>query len=82
LFWSALRRWGERAVGTGILTIADIRNGDPVACTLLRGTISHTPESQSPEQYPTPVVHGAESSYTRRSSTIDGEGYRGTSALI
>jgi hypothetical protein len=42
LFWSALRRWGERAIGAGILTIADIRNGDPVACTLLRGTIPHT----------------------------------------
>jgi hypothetical protein len=35
LFWSALRRWGERAVAAGILTIADIRNGDPAACTLL-----------------------------------------------
>jgi hypothetical protein len=34
-FWSALRRWGERAVAAGILTIADIRNGDPAACTLL-----------------------------------------------
>jgi hypothetical protein len=34
LFWSALRRWAERAVAAGILTIADIRNGDPAACTL------------------------------------------------
>jgi hypothetical protein len=34
-FWSALRRWGDRAVATGILSIADIRNGDAEACTLL-----------------------------------------------
>ena len=33
-FWTALRRWGERAVAVGILTIADIKNGDPAACTL------------------------------------------------
>ena len=26
---------GERAIGTGVLTIDDIRNGDPAACTLL-----------------------------------------------
>lgn len=35
-FWSALRRWGERAIAAGLLTVADIRNGDPAACTLLR----------------------------------------------
>jgi hypothetical protein len=40
LFWSALRRWGERAVAAGILTITDIRNGDPAACTLLGAPIS------------------------------------------
>ena len=34
-FWSALRRWGERAVAAGILTIGDIRTGDPAPCTLL-----------------------------------------------
>ena len=33
-FWIALRRWGERAISVGILTIADIKNGDPAACTL------------------------------------------------
>jgi hypothetical protein len=27
MFWSALRRWGERAVAAGIVTIADLRNG-------------------------------------------------------
>jgi hypothetical protein len=32
-FWTALRRWGERAVAAGILTVGDIRSGDPAACT-------------------------------------------------
>jgi hypothetical protein len=27
MFWSALRRWGERAVAAGFLTIADIKGG-------------------------------------------------------
>jgi len=40
-FWSALRRWGEKAVATGMLTMGDIRNGDPAACTLLSGGSSH-----------------------------------------
>jgi hypothetical protein len=31
-FWSALRRWAERAVSAGILTVADIRNGAAPAC--------------------------------------------------
>jgi hypothetical protein len=45
-FWSALRRWGERAVAAGILTGTDIRSGDPEACTLLLGASSPatTPE--------------------------------------
>ena len=42
-FWSALRRWGERAVATEVLTIADIRNAAPAACTLLPGAISPAP---------------------------------------
>jgi len=40
LFWSALRRWGERAIAGGILTIADVRNSDPAACTLPGAAIS------------------------------------------
>jgi hypothetical protein len=36
MFWSALRRWGERAVADGSLTIADVRNGARAACTLRR----------------------------------------------
>src|SRR5258707_839483 len=45
LFWSTLRRWGARAVAAGILTIADIRNGDPAACTLTGAPISRPPAS-------------------------------------
>jgi len=45
LFWSTLRRWGARAVAAGILTIADIRNGDPAACTLPGAPISRPPAS-------------------------------------
>jgi hypothetical protein len=32
--WSALRRWGERAVAAGVLSIDAVRNGQPEACTL------------------------------------------------
>jgi|HubBroStandDraft_3_1064219.scaffolds.fasta_scaffold78727_4 hypothetical protein len=39
-FWSALRRWAERAVATGVLTIAAIRNGATGACTLPPGAVS------------------------------------------
>jgi hypothetical protein len=46
LFWSALRRWGERAVAAGILTIAEIKEGDPAACTLPGAAISPPPVSQ------------------------------------
>jgi hypothetical protein len=66
MFWSALRRWGERAVAAGILTVADIRNGDPAAGTLLQGTTPPTPENQSPEQYPMPVAPRDETPYTRQ----------------
>jgi hypothetical protein len=45
-FWSALRRWGERAVAAGILTIDDIKNANPAACTLPGARISPPPVSQ------------------------------------
>ena len=32
--WSALRRWGERAVAAGVLSIDQIRNGSLAACAL------------------------------------------------
>jgi hypothetical protein len=48
-FWSALRRWGERAVAAGILTVADIKKGDPAAYTLLpRATSVVTPQHLGP----------------------------------
>ena len=33
-FHSAGRRWAERAIASGALTVGDLRNGDPQACTL------------------------------------------------
>ena len=34
-FHTAARLWAERAIAAGVLTIADLRNGDPSACTLI-----------------------------------------------
>jgi hypothetical protein len=53
-FWSALRRWAERAVVAGALTVDHIRNCDPAACTLLPGAISPTAIPQA--QKPTPAA--------------------------
>jgi hypothetical protein len=54
MFWSALRRWGERAVAAGFLTIDAIKdvikNGDPAACTLPRTTISAPSVAEEPPQ--------------------------------
>jgi hypothetical protein len=50
MFWSALRRWGERAVAAGFLTIDAIKNGDPAACTLPRTTISPPSVAEEPPQ--------------------------------
>jgi hypothetical protein len=36
-FWSAARRWAERAVVSGFLSVDDIRNDVGKACTLLPG---------------------------------------------
>ena len=46
MFWSAVRRWGERAVAAGILTLDAIKNGNPAACTPLAGTISPVTEPE------------------------------------
>ena len=46
MFWSALRRWGERALAAGVVAISDIRSGDPASCTLPRAVISPPPVSQ------------------------------------
>jgi hypothetical protein len=47
MFWSALRRWGDRAIADGILTIADLKNGPSAACTL--GERSEPPLPLSPD---------------------------------
>jgi hypothetical protein len=59
LFWSALRRWAERALSAGVLTIADIKNGDLAACTLPGPAISPPPVSQGRVQ-PGEVLDAAE----------------------
>ncbi len=33
LFWTACRKWAERAVSLGLVSIADLK-ADPAACTL------------------------------------------------
>ena len=63
-FWSALRRWGERAVVAGILTIDDIRTGDPAACMLLWGDVSA--KSVGPSQRPSVPVAPPVALYTRQ----------------
>jgi hypothetical protein len=45
-FWSALRRWGERAVASGMLPVADLRNGTTAACTPLLSGTSSAPVSE------------------------------------
>jgi len=35
-FWTALRRWGDQAIADGVLTIAELKDGAPAACTLLQ----------------------------------------------
>jgi hypothetical protein len=44
-FWTALRHWGERAVAAGILTINDIKSGNPTARTVLARATSSAPAS-------------------------------------
>jgi hypothetical protein len=44
-FWSALRRWGERSVASGMLTVAELRNDTAAACTLLPSGNSPAPVS-------------------------------------
>jgi hypothetical protein len=42
LFWTACRKWAERAMSLGLLSVADLK-ADPAACTLLRAGISPAP---------------------------------------
>jgi hypothetical protein len=64
-FWSALRRWGERAIAAGILTVADVRDGDGEACTLLpRATLPVPIDDDAARRSPTPIAPRAENRYT------------------
>jgi len=65
-FWSGLRRWGERAVVAGIVTVGDIRNGAAAACTLLPRGISTAPADEAAPQSPSPAATRAASDYTRQ----------------
>jgi hypothetical protein len=66
MFWSALRRWGERALAAGFLTAADIKNGDPTACTLLLGATSPAPVAEATPQSPSSAASRADSRFTRQ----------------
>jgi hypothetical protein len=63
-FWSALRRWGERAIAAGILTVTDVRDGDPEACTLLLKATLPAPIDDAARRSPTPVAPCAKSHYS------------------
>jgi hypothetical protein len=52
-FHTAARRWAERVVDAGFLTVDHIRSGDPTACTLLPCGISPAPIG--PAQKPAPA---------------------------
>ena len=56
-FWSALRRWAERAVAAGALTVDHIRSGDPAACTLLPG--GNSPASKHAPKKPASLAPAA-----------------------
>jgi hypothetical protein len=45
-FHAASRRWAEKAVASGMLTIAELRKADPAACTLLSSRVSGAEVSQ------------------------------------
>jgi hypothetical protein len=47
-FWSAARRWAERAVVSGLLSVDDIRNDATEACTLLLGAEPPAPVGFAP----------------------------------
>lgn len=79
-FWTALRQWGERAVAAGILTIGDIRNGDPAACTLLLAGSLYGAQKRTPALMPP----RANSSYMRQCDfeRLLARTYRAATALI
>ena len=44
-FWTALRRWGDQAIADGVLTIAELKDGAPAACTLLHRGSAAVPDA-------------------------------------
>ena len=57
-FWSAARRWAEKAVVSGLLSVDDIRNGVGEACTLLPGPSSPEPVPLSQKFGAVPPAEG------------------------
>jgi len=55
-FWTALRRWGERAVAAGLLRLDQIREGAPEACMLLPGGEAPAPALRHPVRQSAPAV--------------------------
>jgi hypothetical protein len=55
-FHAGARRWAERAVECGALTVADLRNADPAACTLARGYSGDRDDHRAP--HGALVAHG------------------------
>ena len=55
-FWTALRRWGERAVAAGVLSLDQIREGAPEACMLLSDGDSLAPAPRHPSGQSAPVA--------------------------
>lgn len=43
MFWAGARHWAERAVGCGVLTVADLQSGAMAPCTALASASSAAP---------------------------------------
>ena len=63
-FWSAARRWAEKAVVSGFLSVDDLRNGVGEACTLLPG-------ASSPAPVPSPQKSGVVAPGERQAGAIE-----------
>src|SRR6516162_5201823 len=65
-FHSRARRWAEAAIAAGILTAADIRNGDPAACTLVLAAGSYGTVGEAPGRRSAPVAPSADGPSARQ----------------
>ena len=63
-FWSAARRWAEKAVASGVLSVGDIRNGVGEACTL-------RPGASSPAPVPSPQKSGVVAPEERQAEAVE-----------